>query len=57
MTDEQIVAAMVSLGGSFVQRLGLLYGWADAENRARIKAAWPEYWREYEELAALKAGK
>ena len=57
MTDEQIVAAMVSLGGSFVQRLGLLYGWADAENRQKLKAAFPEIWGKYAELAALKAGK
>ena len=55
MTDDRIVAAMARYGGGFVTMLAELYRRADPENRARIKAAWPEYWEKYAELAALAA--
>ncbi len=57
MTDDDITQAMFTFGGSFVSKLGTLWRLADDENRARIKAAWPEYWKEYAELAALKAAR
>jgi len=53
MNDEEIVVAMARYGGGFVSLLAKLYRQADADNRARIKAAWPEYFRKYAELAAL----
>jgi hypothetical protein len=51
MTDYDISNAMIAYGGSFVQQLGKLFRLADDDNQARIKAAWPEYWKNYEELA------
>ncbi len=53
--DAAIVQTMINLGGSFVSALGSLYRQADDDNRARLKAAFPEYWAEYEALARLKA--
>ena len=57
MTDHDIANAMIIYGGNFVQTLGHLFQRGDAENQARAKAAWPEYWKEYREMAELKAGR
>ena len=57
MSDYEITNTMIALGGSFVSKLGQLYQFGDRENQARIKAAWPELFEQYAELAALKAGK
>jgi hypothetical protein len=54
-TDYAITAAMITYGGSFVQGLGQLFRQADAANKARLKAAFPEYWAKYRDLAAVKA--
>ena len=43
--------AMVSRGGSFVAALGAALLKADTDNRERIKAAFPEYWETYTEIA------
>lgn len=54
MTNEKdcyTIAAMQRWGGSFVQALAEAARRADSENLRRIKAAWPEYWRQYAELA------
>lgn len=56
-TDNEIAQAMITWGGSFVQRLGQLYGWADEDNRRRLKAAFPEYWQKYAEYAEAHATK
>jgi len=56
LTDFEITNAMYVYGGSFVSALGTLWRLADDDNRARLKAAFPEYWVEYRELAILKAG-
>lgn len=53
LTDHDITVAMVNYGGSFVSALGALWWKADDENRARLKAVFPEYWHTYEELAQL----
>jgi hypothetical protein len=45
--DEDVAVVMRKLGGSFVQTLGALWAQGDADNRRRIKAAWPEYWEIY----------
>jgi hypothetical protein len=42
--------AMRQFGGGFVQQLAHLAEQADSNNLARIKAAWPEYWKQYEEM-------
>jgi len=55
MTDYQITAAMMTYGGSFVSTLGKLFRMADERNMAKLKAAFPEYWDEYRELAQLRA--
>ena len=51
MTDYQIVQAMRIYGGSFAEALADLFDRADRENQRIIKAAWPEMWAEYAELA------
>lgn len=51
LTDRQIVWAMQEYGGSFVSLLGKLFLKADSDNQARIKSAWPEYWKRYTDIA------
>lgn len=51
MTDYEIAEAMIALGGSFVNGLGRLWYAADEQNRTRLKAAFQEFWQQYEELA------
>lgn len=51
VTDHQIVWAMQECGGSFVSLLGKLFLKADSDNQARIKSAWPEYWKRYADIA------
>jgi hypothetical protein len=53
-TDYEITTAMTMFGGSFVRAFGALWPLADDDNRARMKAAWPEYWAQYGELALWK---
>jgi len=48
VTDDEMAEAMRTLGGSFVQRLGKAWCAADAINRAKILATWPEYVKEWE---------
>ncbi len=50
-TDAQVLDAMHRHGGSFVVALSRAARFADQENRARIKATWPEYWETYSEFA------
>lgn len=56
MTDEelQIVDAMISMGGSFVQALGRAAMLADAHNFARLQHAFADYFDRYANLAGLK---
>jgi len=57
MTDYEVVDAMRIYGGSFVQALALAFARADSENNRRLKAAFPELWAEYMEMAELRAAK
>ena len=57
ITDDDIVRAMEIFGGSFVVTLGKLWHRADAVNRARIKATWPDVWEHYAEVAEMKRQK
>lgn len=50
--DYEITEVMIRWGGSFVQGLGRLFRQADEDNQARLKSAFPEYWRKYAEIAA-----
>ena len=52
--DYAVTEAMITLGGGFVSRLGAIYRAGDPQNQARLKAAFPEYWREYAALAKLE---
>lgn len=54
ITDAHVTRAMVVYGGSFVSALGKLWPLADDNNRARLKAAFPEYWEQYHKLAVLQ---
>jgi hypothetical protein len=48
---------MTLYGGSFVEQLAKLYNCADNSNQLRIRAAFPELWSQYEELAAMQKKK
>lgn len=48
--DYWTVEAMEAQGGSFVKALANCARMADPLNLALIKATWPEYWKEYEDL-------
>ena len=48
---------MEDMGGSFVKQLGALARRADPINLAKIKATWPEYWAEYEQIGRDKEKK
>ncbi len=54
ITDVDIVDAMMLYGGSFVARLGELFCVADAQNQKKLKAAFPEYWKEYTEIVEMR---
>jgi hypothetical protein len=57
MDDRPIVDAMIRYGGSFVHDLGLLFLRADEDNRARLRAAFPDLWTEYADIARLHAAR
>jgi hypothetical protein len=54
MTDWEITAAMIAYGGGFVQDLALLWRRGDVHNQATLKAAFPEYWAEYEQIGRTR---
>jgi hypothetical protein len=51
VTDEQIIEAMLSYGGSFAKALARAWQAADSDNRSRIKTTWPGYWVLYTKFA------
>jgi hypothetical protein len=46
-TSHDVALAMIRFGCMFVQNLGRLLVHADAENAAKIKETWPDYWTAY----------
>lgn len=55
VTDDEIIEAMVTYGGSFAQAIGRAFQCADPNNRARIKAAFGfDLWPRYAELVQLR---
>ncbi len=54
VTDLEIIDAMATYGGSFSQVLAQACYCADPNNLERIKAAFPELWAEYAELAQAR---
>ena len=49
----RVARAMIEDGGSFVHYLGHALEHADHANMARIKDAFPEYWKEYKAIAGV----
>ena len=56
MTDQdmKVVETMEKYGGSFVQALAVCFRRADQFNLAKLKEAFPEYWKQYTEMAEGK---
>lgn len=48
--DLDVIDAMEKYGGSFVKSLAQAARQADHINLAKIKATWPEYWKQYSEM-------
>lgn len=46
-----IVETMEKYGGSFVKQLAILFRYADRNNFDKLKMTFPEYWKQYEEMA------
>jgi hypothetical protein len=46
-SDYEILTAMTTYGGGFVNALAHAARKADLDNLRRIKAAFPEYWQQY----------
>lgn len=58
MKDEQtmaVLAAMLRLGGRFVQSLAQCFIAADANNFAILRNAFPDIWNKYEAMAEKEA--
>jgi len=49
--DMKTIEAMEKYGGSFVVALAQAARRADRNNLERIKLAFPEYWKQYTEMA------
>lgn len=54
VSDDEVVAAMEQMGGSFIKQLALLYRMADAANQARLRTTFRDYWDKYRGLAAKR---
>lgn len=48
--DYYTVMAMKRYGGSFVNQLGSLFQFADSGNKEKLRGAFPEYFKQYEEM-------
>jgi hypothetical protein len=56
IADWDVIEAMIKFGGSFVHALGTAYRAADASNQAKLKAAFPDYWTKYADIARRAEG-
>jgi hypothetical protein len=56
-SEYEITEAMVRFGGSFVVQLARLIRLADETNKRRLFEAFPDYIREYDDIAVLHAEK
>jgi hypothetical protein len=52
--DLDVIEAMEKYGGSFVAALAQAARRADADNLAKIKSTWPEYWQQYADMVEAK---
>jgi len=48
--DYEILEAMSTYGGSFVKSLAQTARFADSENYAKLKAAFPDIWDSYQDF-------
>lgn len=55
--DYEVVEAMRQYGGSFVKALAECFLRADTDNFWKLKIAFPEYWKQYQEMAKNKKTK
>ena len=53
ITDHDIINAMYRYGGSFIRALAITLEHADPTNFAKLKAAFPDEWVNYADLAQL----
>lgn len=53
VSDHEILTTMEQFGGSFASNLAKAWFNADAQNSARLRAAFPDLWEEYRKFAAL----
>jgi len=49
--DQKVIEAMHRYGGSFVKSIATAFDHADHVNYAKLKAAFPEYWKQYKAMA------
>ena len=52
--DREILNTMATYGGSFAQAIARAALVADSENFIKLKAAFPELWDRYAEIACSK---
>ncbi len=52
--DHETLQAMYGLGGSFASHLAMAWMCADATNFAKLKAAFPELWDQYADMARMQ---
>lgn len=52
-TEHEILEAMWTYGGGFVKQLAVLYRLGDAINRRKLVEAFPDYFQQYDEMAAM----
>lgn len=57
MKEYDVIEAMHRYGGGFVQALAKCWWMADAENKARLRATFPEVFEQYTEMARLLEGR
>ena len=53
-TDYEIASLMQQLGGTFVARLAACWMVADYDNRAKLIAAFPDYWDDFRQAVILR---
>ena len=51
-----IIELMEEYGGNFVKALAKAWRLADPDNRQRLAAAFPDYWKKYEGMWRMKNG-
>lgn len=54
-SEYEITEAMIQMGGGFVSLLGRCIRAADRENKRKLVAAFPEYIKQYDDLAVRRA--